>query len=43
MLKPMLFLLVVGANMVIANRMADRERKIGRTGESTGGLFNRKW
>ena len=43
MLEVVLAVLVVVANMVIANWMLDREQKIGRLGESAGGLFNRKW
>jgi len=43
MLALALFVLVVVANIVIANWMLDRELKLGRPNESAGGLFNRKW
>lgn len=43
MLMLALFVLVVVANMAIANWMLDREQRIGRPGESAGGLFHRKW
>lgn len=43
MFEVLLVALVVVGNVVIANWMLDREQKLGRSGESAAGLFNRKW